>query len=303
MSKPYDATLKQLMDAFAADWVAVLAPLIGLSSTVEVEPLDADLSTIQPAVDKVFRLRPPANGLLHLESQSSWDGGFSDRMLLYNVLLEHRYGGPVYSIVLLLRRDASTPNLTGLVSRVYADGSEYHRFHFSVVRVWELEANALMTAGLGAAPLALLTDDAVARLPELVTQFAERLEREAPDRDTENLLLTCGFILLGLRYDKDVIRSLFMGVQKMRESSTYQLILEEGIEVGFQRGHNEGRNEGQKMGVVQGEQQALLAFLDERFGNVPAEVKSRILATTDPSRLQNAVRQVLRIQSPGDLQL
>ena len=42
MSKPYDATLKQLMDAFAADWVAVLAPLIGLSSTVEVEPLDAD---------------------------------------------------------------------------------------------------------------------------------------------------------------------------------------------------------------------------------------------------------------------
>ena len=89
----------------------------------------------------------------------------------------------------------------------------------------------------------------------------------------------------------------------MRESSTYQLILEEGIEVGFQRGHNEGRNEGQKMGVVQGEQQALLAFLEERFGNVPPEVKSRILATTDPSRLQNAVRQVLRIQSPGDLQL
>src|SRR5579871_2005353 len=101
MAGPFDATLKQLVDAFAADWVGWLAPMVGLSASTAVEPLDPDLSTVQPAADKVFRLRAPAEGLLHIEPQSSWDGGLVGRLLLYNVLLEHRYGGPVYTFVLL----------------------------------------------------------------------------------------------------------------------------------------------------------------------------------------------------------
>src|SRR6266508_3896484 len=109
MAGAFDAAMKQLVDAFAADWVGALAPFVGLPATTRVEPLDADLSTVQPAVDKVFRFKSPAEGLLHLEAQSSWDGDLPNRVLLYNVLLEHRLGGPVYSIVLLLRCDASAP--------------------------------------------------------------------------------------------------------------------------------------------------------------------------------------------------
>src|SRR5262245_12696905 len=87
MAGPFDATLKQLVDAFASDWVGVLAPLVGLPASVGVDPIDPDLSTVQPAADKVFRLRPPAAGLLHIEPQSSWDGDLPGRVLVYNVLL------------------------------------------------------------------------------------------------------------------------------------------------------------------------------------------------------------------------
>src|SRR5690349_5214240 len=98
MAGAFDATLKQLLDACAPDWVAWLAPLVGLPVGVAADPLDVDLSTVQPVADKVFRLRAPATGLLHLEAQSSWDGGFANRLLLYNVLLEDRYGGPVHTV-------------------------------------------------------------------------------------------------------------------------------------------------------------------------------------------------------------
>ncbi|MDB5313291.1 MAG: hypothetical protein JWO38_7493 [Gemmataceae bacterium] len=303
MPGPFDATLKELVDRFAADWVEILAPLIGLPSATAVDPLDTDLSTVQPAVDKVFRLRPPATGLLHLEHQASWDGGFPDRLVLYSVLLEHRHGGPVYTVVILLRREASSPGLSGVVSRTFPDGAEYLRFAYTTVRLWELPAGQLMAGGIGLAPLALLTDDAARQLPELVSQFAERVEREAPDRETGNLLLTSGFILLGLRYDGAVIRSLFQGVQHMRESSTYQLILEEGREKGLEEGRTRGRVEGRVEGMVQGEQMALLTVLQERFGNIPPAVEARVRATADPARLQAALKQAVRISTPDDLSL
>lgn len=323
MPGPFDATLKHLVDAFAADWVGVLAPLAGLPAGAGVDPLDADLSTVQPAVDKVFRLRPPAAGLLHLEAQASWDGTFPDRLLLYNVLLAHRYGGPVYTIALLLRRDASAPNLGGVVSRTYPGGAEYLRFAYTPVRLWELPADRLLAAGLGAAPLGLLTDDAAPRLPELVAQFADRVEREAPGQEVGNLLLSCGFILLGLRYDKDMIRALFSGVQHMKESSTYQFILDEGrklglemgreigLEMGREKGLEIGREMGRELGLEMGRAEGelrtrrdtILALLQERFGAVPPEVEARVMAATDPVRLRAAVRQVLRIAAPDDLML
>jgi hypothetical protein len=274
--------------------VAWLAPRLGLPAG-PLEPLDPDLSTVQPAADKVFRLGPPAAGLLHLEAQSSWDGGLPDRLLTYNVLLHDRYGGPVHSVALLLRRDANSPHLTGTLTRADAAGREYLRFGYVVVRVWELPADPVLAGGLGVAPIGLLTDDAEPRLPELVKQFAERVIHDAPAEGTQNLLLSAAYILLGLRYDKEVVRPLFLGVQKMRESSTYQAILEEGRVEGLTRGRVEA--------TLETRRQDLLDLLTDRFGPVPADLEARIKATTDPDRLRAALRQVLRINSPGELTL
>jgi len=286
MAGSFDATLKQLLDLCAADWVGWIAPLVGLPASVTADPLDADLSTVQPVADKVFQLRPPDLGLLHLEPQSSWDGGLADRLHLYNTLLEARYSCPVHTVTLLLRREANSPSLTGTLVKRYADHREYLWFDYSVVRVWELSADALMAGGLGAAPLALLTDDAELRLPKLVTRFAERVNRETSSIEEANRLLSCGFILLGLRYDKAVSHSLFQGVQKMRESSTYQGILDEG------RAEERAAR-----------QEDLIAILRQRFGVLPPQVENQVRATTDTDKLRNAFLQVLQIAKPTDLVL
>lgn len=286
MAGPFDATLKQLLDTCAPDWVGWIAPLVGLPASVAAEPLDADLSTVQPVADKVFRLHPPATGLLHLEPQASWDGTFADRLVVYNVLLENRYGGPVHTVALLLRREANATGLTGTVSRRSANGSEYLRFGYTVIRVWELRADVLMSGGLGTTPLALLTDDAEPQLPRLVARLAERVRREAATPTAANLLLSCGYIMVGLRYDDAIADALFHGVQQMEESSTYQAIL--------RRGRAEERAE---------RQNDLIAQLRERFGAVPPEVEARIRATTDPDKLRNAFLQVLHVASPADLVL
>ena len=287
MAGAFDATMKQLLDVCAPDWVAWLAPLAGLPLSTAVEPVDAELSTVQPAADKVFRLLPPATGLLHLEAQSSWDGDFPNRLLLYNVLLEDRHGGPVHTVAILLRREASGSGLTGTIVRRDVGGREYLRFVYTIVRLWELPADALLAGGLGATPLALLTDDAAPRLPELVGRFADRVVRESPTPADASLLLSCGFILLGLRYDRAVARTLFHGVQRMRESSTFQAILEEGREEG----------------LLAARQEDVLALLQERFGTVPPEVEARVRATTDLAKLQTALRRVIHIATPAELPL
>jgi hypothetical protein len=73
----------------------------------------------------------------------------------------------------------------------------------------------------------------------------------------------------------------------MKESSTYQAILEEGREEGLVRAHRED----------------VLALLQERFGTVPPEVEARVRAASDPIRLQAALRQVLRITRPDEITL
>ena len=286
MTKPFDTTLKDLLNVFAVDWADWLGPEIGLSAKIEVEPLDVDLSTVQMSADKAFRLKAPAEGILHIEPQASRDVDFPGRLLRYSALLDARYDGPVYSVALLLRPDAA-PGITGVVSRKRKNGYEYLRFEYFVVKVWELHVEPLMASGIGALPLAFLTNEAAGQLGTLVDRIDARLRAEqVPDADRV-FLLTCGYILLGLWYDGEEIRNAYTRVRGMKESSTYQAILEEG----------------QAIGLLKGEQNSLLMILRDRFGDVPSEVESRIRAVTEAARLQHAILRAIRISTIDDLEL
>jgi len=294
MGKPFDATLKQLLDLFAVDWIDWLAPVVGLPPHVGVDPLDVDLSTVQVSADKVFRLRPPAEGLLHLEPQASHDGGLPDRLLLYNALLHDRYGGPVYSVAILLRREANAKAITGSLSRRTADGTEYLRFGYTAIRVWELHADDLLAGGLGALPLALLTDDAKDRLEELVGQLDRRLNGpDVPDH-TRKILLTSSYILSWLRYNKARIDSLFARANAMKESTTYQGILLEG--------RTEGLREGRQEGQLHALRETLLDVLSDRFGQLPAELLAEVSVASDLSRLRSAIRSAGKAARLADFQ-
>jgi hypothetical protein len=281
----FDATLKILLDLGAADWLQWLAPLIRLPAATTLDPvaLDTDLSTVQPAPDKVFRLQPSEYGLLHIEPQANHDARLGERLLRYNVLLAERHKVPVHSVAVLLRREADSPAITGTVTRSRADGSVYHSFEYGVVRLWQVVPETLLRSGLGTLPLALLTDFPEERLPRLVEEFVQKTKDQAVTAAAAQEVLSYGYILMGLRYNPDVVRKLFDGGSGMRESSTYQAILAEGI--------------------VTARQQDILLILERRFGTVPDVVREKVLATTDQARLQQALCKVHELASPEELPL
>lgn len=109
-------------------------------------------------------------------------------------------------------------------------GSEL-RFKFETVRAWELSSEAMLTAGIGFLPLAVLGKPPPGQtreqaLPAIARRIADRAEHEAT-ADARQLLLSA-YILSGMHVAPAVARAIFNKVIAMKESGTYQLILEEG---------------------------------------------------------------------------
>jgi hypothetical protein len=77
MAKPFDATLKELVEAYPHDWLIQL----GLPASLPIEVIDADLSTVTAQADKVLRVREDSLWLLHLELQASRDPHLARRVL------------------------------------------------------------------------------------------------------------------------------------------------------------------------------------------------------------------------------
>jgi predicted transposase YdaD len=289
VAKTFDATLKQLVDAFAADWLTFLRPRLGLPPGTGFEPIDADLSTVSPQADKRFRLTAPATGLIHLELQTGPDAELPDRLLLYNVLAHHRHGGPVQSVVLLLRRQANLAAVSGTLRRQLADGRVYHAFAYDVIRVWELAAAEFLQGPLGTLPLAALTDEAAPNLPAVFAQIDERFRRDAAEPAKTDTLRSALYILLGLRYDRDVIDRLFQGAQSMEESVTYQAILEKGVA----RGEVKGRT---------AEARRIVRLLGElRFGFPDPASELALNTITDPERFERIAGRILQAADWADL--
>lgn len=234
MAKTFDATLKELVDRFGTDWTGFLCHRLGLPNDTRAEPLDADLSVFSPQADKLFRLSGPTGGILHLELESTWAGEIPDRLLVYNVLAEHRHGGPVYSVVMLLRPEANATAVTGALVRSGETG-EYLRFRYTVVRLWELPSAELIAGPVGVLPLALLTNDAQANLPSLIPQVDDRVTQELGQTAEAEIVRTAFMFLLGLRYDKNELRQLFEGVMQKHESSAYEMLMDMGQEKALHR--------------------------------------------------------------------
>ena len=83
MPHPFDASIKHLVTEWLADWL----PLSGRRADGPVEVIDADLSTVTAAADKVLHVRGRLPWLLHLELQSYRDPELAARIQFYNALL------------------------------------------------------------------------------------------------------------------------------------------------------------------------------------------------------------------------
>ena len=280
MAKPYDSATKKLLEFDPPAWLACA----GLDPTGPVRVIDSEVSTVTAEADKVFEVGDPPAYLAHFELQSGHDLALPRRLLHYNVLLHHRHELPVRSVAVILRRAAESPGLTGTHHVRFVDGASYLDFRYSVLRVWTLDLETVLRGGLGMLPLAPLAGVSEADLPSVINRMKRRLDREVPQAEA-NLLWTATKVLMGLVFPVDLTLQLLQGVQDMRESVTYQAMLEEG--------RVEGR--------VEGERRILLRVGRNRFGAPSSNVVAALDAITDEATLAALADRLLEVGSWDEL--
>jgi hypothetical protein len=276
MPHPFDASTKYLVQTRLADWL----PLVGPATSARVEVIDADLATVTAAADRVLRVHDDPPWLLHLELQSSRDPDLSANLHLYNALLERRYGPPVRTAVVLLRRSADDTALSGELTRGFPGEPSYLVFRYRVVRVWQMPPETFLTGGLGLLPLAPLSQVAEADLPAVIGRMEQRLRAETAPEEASTLW-TAADVLMGLRYPRELVARLLQGVHGMKDSVTYQAIVEEG--------------------VVKGRQDALLRLGRRHLGSPSVLTEQALSGITDLDRLARLLDRLLDASSWDDL--
>jgi predicted transposase YdaD len=198
-----------------------------------VEVVDADLSTVTAATDKVLLVRADdGDRIQHFDFQSGPDISLPRRTHGYSALLEERHELPVESVVILLRQEANLSTITGLYERSLPNAvGPYLHFHYRVIRVWELPVETVLSAGISILPLAPISAARQNELPAVIERIKQRLEAES-DTAAVAELWTATKVLLGLRYEARFVDQLLQGVRTMKESTTYQAIKQEGREEG-----------------------------------------------------------------------
>jgi predicted transposase YdaD len=290
-AKPYDPTLKALVETEPESWPALLG-----QPREPTAVIDADIATVSGAADKVLRVAADPPYLLHLEFVAGHDAAALPRRLhVRNGLLEDRHDLLVRSAAVLLRPGADSRHLRGVYRRRFPGEKAYLTFRYQVVRVWRLAPEPLLTGGLALLPLAPISAVTEADLPGIIQRMGQRLSGRRGRRRAE-VVWAAAYILLGLRYTPALAAQLFRGVVSMKESSTYQAILEEG------------RAEGERRGAVAEARKLLRVFGDRTLGPPDARIATAIERIDDLARLEELCdrlptagswQELLAQQAPG----
>jgi predicted transposase YdaD len=154
-------------------------------------------------------------------------------------------------------------------------------FQYQVIKVWELPVQRMLSAGVGVLLLAPVSDVSRAKVAAVIEQMAQRFRQEVP-RAVEAELWTATNVLVGLRYDKLFAQTLLRGVREiMRESVTYQAIVEEGR-------LDKGR-------------EVILRIGTKRFGKPSRKVRETISGINDADHLNALLDRVLEVSNWKEL--
>ena len=304
--KPYDASLKDVVEGYPDDW----ARLLGDPSARNVRVIDADVSTITAAADKALLIASDEGDyVLHPELQSSYNSGLPKRTWWYNSVYHQRLNLPVVSVAVLLRPQADGPMMNGRYEiRAPRQTEPYHIFKYNVLRIWQVPVETLLTGGVGILPLAALADDAATQLPSVLRTIDRRLNAETR-RDEADKLRTATTVLMGLRHSQDLIAHLLKGMWPMwndvlEDSSVIQHLKQRAQQLGEEQGRKIGEERGVQIGEERASarfREALLRMGEKRFG--PPDLQSRAIIEnlTDPDRLAALSERVLDVKTWQEL--
>jgi predicted transposase YdaD len=283
-AKPYDPTVKTLVETSPADWPVLLG-----QPAAPTDVIDADIATVSGAADQVLHVRAAPPYLVHLEFQAGHDAaGLPPLLHLRSTLLEHRHRLLVRSAAVLLRPEADAPALTEERRLAFPGEEAYHVFRYQVLRVWRLPPEPLLRGGLGLVPLAPISAVTEAELPGIKEQMEARLQARRLRPHAEDVW-SATYILLGLRYWRELARHPLRGVSSMKESVTYQAILEGGEEKGVLKG------------ALAEARKIVLRLGGKRFGPPNAQATAALERIADIGRLEELSERLLSAGSWQEL--
>jgi predicted transposase YdaD len=203
-----------------------------------------------------------------------------------------RHGLPVQNAAVLLRPEADSPRLSGSLERRLPGEAVHASFGYRVLRVWEVPVERLLAGGVGTLPLAPLGALGGMDLPGVIGRMRERLRRGRL-RGQAAAVWAATFVLLRLRFTRDVARVLLREVLEMKESVTYQDIVQEGLA--------EGLAKGLAKGSLDEARRFLLRLGGKQFGAPDERVVSAVQAIADVQRLEELGERVLEAKSWQEL--
>lgn len=137
-------------------------------------------------------------------------------------------------------------------------------------------------------PLSVVTEDAAADLPGAL-EFSRQQATELGGTEFAKEVLAAEYILLGLRYPREFVKTLFQELHEMQESTTYQAILEEGHEKGLEEGREEGLRE------------AILSVGELTLGPADQAVRQSLKDIHDAEQLKSLLRRIGSVANWRDL--
>lgn len=158
------------------------------------------------------------------------------------------------------------------------------------------------------APLGELPTDRPpeAALAELLRRIDERLEAELSPTDAKRLLMAA-WVLIGMCIPRSASQFVeeALTMVDLRDSSTYQLIIEEGMAKGLKKGIEQGIEQGRAKGMVEGIAEGLRTMLlrvgSRRLGQPAATVQASLSAIDDVERLHRMGERALEVDSWQEL--
>ena len=161
-------------------------------------------------------------------------------------------------------------------------------FRYQVLRVWEQNAEDILAGSLALLPLATLTNDAQNVLPTVVSRMQQRIDAEATEQQARELWSST-YLLMGLRYNTNIIDSLLGGVRQLEESTTYQALLARG------------EANGEIKGELAEARRMLILLGNKRLGAPAPEVQARLASILSRERIENLALNVSDVETWDDL--
>lgn len=211
----------------------------------------------------------------------TYPGGDVDRQVFEDLAAIYLSRGVMAEVVCLVLKPKGNLTVSGTATRRSRQGTTTFTARWPVVNLWDVDADELLAGNdPGLIPWVPLARSTRPR-DELLLACRDRLNA-VPNRAERSTLLAVTAILAGLAHDPKGLLTLFGGVENMIESPVLDELMEFAREKERVKVQAETRLSTTRV--------TLLAFLEARFGAVPADVQAALAGVTDLARLDALVR-------------